>query len=381
MRGQWRFTPNDAWDINVTADYTKRDENCCSAVTTVRGLTADIVDRLAADEGVTRIADPEARQAWSNRGNEQHIKDQGVSAEVNWNTPWLGGATLTSITAARDWETVNGLDFDYSTADILYRVADRDESLSRFKQFSQEFRLTGSTDRVDWMVGLFYADEDITRNESYRIGKDYGQYLSSAILTSINPAFRNAPSSNSFLQEISGLPYSTGFGDLAALDHYDQNSKSIALFTNNSFHVTDAFDIIVGLRYTKEDKELDALYSNPSGGGHCGTLLTLAQTNPAVLAGRIAASLTARGVPFAQLPAATQQTIVSNVVGYSCLPWVNPLHNAASRDSHQESSEDEWSGTLKFAYRRTKTRCSTCPAHVATRLAASTWIACSRRPD
>jgi len=152
-------------------------------------------------------------------------------------------------------------------------------------------------------------------------------------------------------QEISGLPYSTGFGDLAALDHYDQNSKSIALFTNNSFHVTDAFDIIVGLRYTKEDKELDALYSNPSGGGHCGTLLTLAQTNPAVLAGRISASLTARGVPFAQLPPATQQTIVSNVVGYSCLPWVNPLHNAASRDSHQESSEDEWSGTLKFAYR------------------------------
>ena len=353
VRAQWRITPNDDLDINFIADATNRDENCCTAVTTVRGLTGDIVNRLASDEGVALSADPEARQAWSNRGTEQRIRDKGLSAEVNWNTPWFGGATLTSITAARDWKTVNGLDFDFSTADILYRNGIGDESFSGFKQFSQEFRLTGATERVDWMVGMFYSDEDIARNESYRIGSDYGAYLSSALLTSINPAFRNAPSSNTFIQEVTGLPYSVGFGNLSALDRYDQNAKSIALFTNNSFHVTEAFDIVLGLRYTKEDTELDSLYSNPSGGAACGTLLTMMQTaaGQAALAGRIGNSLTARNVPFALLPAATRQAIISNVVGYSCLPWVNPLHNAASRDSHQELSEKEWSGTLKFAWR------------------------------
>ncbi len=351
VRAQWRITPTENLDINFVADATKRDENCCTAVTTVRGYTGDIVNRLAADEGVALVADPEARHAWSNRGTEQRIRDKGLSAQIDWTTPWFGGATLTSITAARDWKTVNGLDFDFSSADILYRNGIGDESYSGFKQFSQEFRLTGATDRIDWMVGLFYADEDIGRNESYRLGSDYGAYLSSAILTSINPAFRNAPSSNTFIQEVTGLPYSVGFGNLGALDHYDQNAKSIALFTNNSFHVTEAFDIVLGLRYTKEDKELDAMYSNPSGGAACGTLLTLAQTNPALLATRISNSLTARGVPFAALPAQTKQTIINNVVGYSCLPWANPLHNAASRDSHQELSEKEWSGTLKFAWR------------------------------
>ena len=351
VRAQWRIAPNDDLDINFIADATRRDENCCTGVTTVRGLLGDVVDRLAADDGVARVADPEARQAWSNRDTGQQIRDKGLSGEVNWNTPWFGGATLTSITAVRDWETVNGLDFDFSTADILYRDGNRDESLSRFRQFSQEFRLTGSTERVDWMVGLFHSNEDITRNESYRIGSDYGAYLSSAILTTVNPAFRNAPSSDSFIQEVAGLPYGAGFGDLAALDHYEQNAKSTALFTNNSFHVTDAFDVVLGLRYTQEDKRLDSTYSNPSGGGICGTLLTLAQTNPAMLAGRIGGALTARGVPFAMLPAETQQTIVSNVVGYSCLPWVNPLHAAAGRDTRQERSEKEWSGTLKFAWR------------------------------
>jgi outer membrane receptor protein involved in Fe transport len=351
VRAQWRIAPSDTLDINFIADVSNRDENCCTAVTTVRGLTGDIIDRLAADEGVARVADPEARVAWSNRGTEQRIRDKGLSGEVNWTTPWFGEAVLTSITAARDWKTVNGLDFDYSSADILYRRGIGDESFSGFKQFSQEFRLTGATERVDWMVGAFYSNEDIERNESYRIGTDYGAYLSSAILSLINPAFRNVASSNSFVQEVTQLPYSTGFGNLSALDRYDQNAKSTALFTNNSFHVTDAFDIVLGLRYTNEDKELDSQYSNPSGGLACGTLLTLAQTAPATLAGRVAASLTARGVPFASLPAASQQSIISNLVGYTCLPWVNPQHNAASRDTHQERSEKEWSGTLKFAYR------------------------------
>lgn len=351
VRAQWRMEFSDTLDINFIADATKRDENCCSAVTTVRGLTADIVNRLAVDEGVALVANPEARRAYSNRGTEQRIRDKGLSAEVNWTSPWFGGATLTSITAARDWKAVNGLDFDYSTADVLYRNAVGDESFSGVKQFTQEFRLTGATDRVDWMVGAFYANEDIERNDSYRIGSDYGAYLSSAILTSINPAFRNAPSSNSFLQEVTGLPYSAGFGGLSALDRYDQNAKSLAVFTNNSFHLTEAFDIVLGLRYTKEDKQIDSQYSNPSGGAACGTLLNLAATNPALLAGRIGGSLTARGVPFAALPPATRQTIISNVVGFSCLPWVNPLHNAASRDTRQERSEKEWSGTLKFVWR------------------------------
>ena len=100
-----------------------------------------------------RSADPFARIAYSNRSTEQDIKDKGVAAEVNWITPWFNGATLTSITAQRDWQSINGLDFDFSSADILFRNADEDESFTGFETFSQEFRLTGATDSVDWMVG------------------------------------------------------------------------------------------------------------------------------------------------------------------------------------------------------------------------------------
>jgi outer membrane receptor protein involved in Fe transport len=338
LRGQLLFEPTDTLDINLTADFTSREENCCVGLTTVRGATAAIIDGLSPDEGVVPVADPFARVAYSNRSTEQDIKDKGVAAEVNWITPWFDGATLTSITAWRDWGSINGLDFDFSSADLLYRDAEEDESFTGFETFSQEFRLTGSTDSVDWMFGAFYSDEDLDRNETYRIGNGYEPYLSVALLSMINPALGRSPTAPLFLSQATGLPFGTVFAGFGADDVYRQNAKSAALFTNNTWHATDALDLTLGLRYTREDKELDSSYSNPNGSPGCSSMLA-----PGGQA-RVAQALLARGVPAAALP-----QVIPQVIGFSCLPWANPLHNG--RVTHQESEEKEWSGTLKAAYR------------------------------
>ncbi|MDR7134155.1 outer membrane receptor protein involved in Fe transport [Lysobacter niastensis] len=338
LRGQLLFEPTDTLDINLSADFTSREENCCVGLTTVRGATAAIIDSLSPDEGVAPVADPFARVAYSNRSTEQDIKDKGVAAEVNWITPWFDGATLTSITAWRDWGSINGLDFDFSSADLLYRNPEEDESFTGFETFSQEFRLTGSTDRVDWMFGAFYSDEDLDRNETYRIGSGYEPYLSVALLSMINPALGRSPTAPLFLSQASGRPPGTVFAGFGANDVYRQNAKSAALFTNNTWHATDALDLTLGLRYTREDKELDSNYANPNGSPGCSAML-----GPGGQA-RVAQALLARGVPAAALP-----QVIPQVIGFSCLPWANPLHNG--RVTHQESEEKEWSGTLKVAYR------------------------------
>jgi iron complex outermembrane recepter protein len=349
LRGQLLLEPTPDLDINLIADFTSREENCCVGLTTVRGATAPIIDALAADSGVVSVADPFARVAYSNRSTEQDIKDKGVSAEVNWISPWFGGATLTSITAMREWQSINGLDFDFSSADLLYRNADEDESLTRFETTTQELRLTGSTDRIDWMVGAFYSDEDLRRNETYRIGTAYEPYFSTALLALINPALAASPTAATFLSQTTGRPFGTAFVGLGANDRYLQNAKSTALFTNNTWRATEALDVTFGLRYTIEDKQLDSVYSNPNGGVGCASYFgPNGQVSPAAI-GRIATALTGRGLPFAALPAAQQQAIISNIVGFSCLPWANPLHNG--RATRQEREEKEWSGTLKAAYR------------------------------
>ena len=122
----------------------------------------------------------------------------------------------------------------------------------------------------------------------------------------------------------------------AAADTYEQNAKSFALFTNNTWHASDALDLTLGLRYTSEDKSLSSRYTNPNGGLGCASMLA----NPA----QVVAALVARGLTVAQASAAALQ-----VVGFSCLPWTNVRHNG--RHTEQDMSEGEWSGTLKAAYR------------------------------
>lgn len=350
IRAQLLLEPTDNLDINFIGDFTSREENCCSAVQTVVGSTAAIINGVGGPGSIPTVADPFARIAHSNRSTEQDMKDKGISAEVNWESPWFGGATLTSITALRDWQSINALDFDYTGADLLYRNANEDESLTRFETFSQEFRLTGATDSVDWMVGAFYADEDLTRHDSYSIGTGYEAFLSTALLARINPALAASPTAPLFLSQTTGRAFGTTFAPgLGALDRYDQNAKSLALFTNNTWHATDALDLTLGLRYTREKKTLDSVYSNPNGAPACASYFGPTGAPSAAAIGRIATALTTRGIPFAALPAAQQQALISNIIGFSCLPWANALHNG--RSTQQEREEKEWSGTLKAAYR------------------------------
>ena len=340
FRAQMLFEPTESVDINFAADFTERNEECCAGVTLIRGPTAAIVDALAPDSGVVAVADPFDRVAYSNRGTESEIDDSGLSAELNWITPWLNEATLTSITAYRDWQTINGADLDYSTADIWYRDFGPDQASDGFRTWTQELRFTGSTERFDWMGGLFYANEDLARNGQTLLGSAYEPYLSTALLGRVAGGFPpgtvNTANAATFFSQATGLPYGTSFVGDASDDRYDQNSKSLAFFTNNTWHATDALDLTLGLRYTSEEKEVDSRFRNPNGALGCSAALA----NPA----RVGGALAARGVPVGALGAT-----VPTVIGFMCLPWANPLF--ANRNTHQELDEDEWSGTLKAAYR------------------------------
>jgi iron complex outermembrane receptor protein len=139
-RFQLLLEPTDTLDILFTLDGSDRDENCCTGATIVRGPTAAILDALTpvpGDTGVSTVADPFARRAWSNRSTAQYIGDKGGSLQIDWDTGWFGNATLTSVTAQREWDSVNGLDFDFSTADLLYRNPEKSDNYSKFDTFSQ----------------------------------------------------------------------------------------------------------------------------------------------------------------------------------------------------------------------------------------------------
>ena len=340
LRGQLLLEPTENLDINFIADYTSREEECCTGVTTTRGGAAAIVDALAGGSGVIAVPDPSRRLTYSNRDTTSDVKEKGISAEVNWQSPWFGGATLTSVTAQRDWTAIAGADLDFSAADIWFRPFGKDSNSVDFKTFSQEFRLTGSTERVDWMAGLYYSDEDLVRHDSIHMGAAYEPYLSIALLNNIAASFPagviNTAGAATFLSQAAGRPYGTTFVGPGSNDVFNQNAKSSAVFTNLTFHATDALDLTLGLRYTREKKQVDTVLDNPNGSTGCAAGLG----NPA----QVGAALAGRGVPGPFIAA-----IVPTVIGYMCLPWTNLLQDGIA--SHQERDEKEWSGTFKAAYR------------------------------
>lgn len=329
VRGQLLFTPGEH-KIRVIADISKREEACCVSVQTRTGPTGAVINMLTAGQGIAATADPEARIAYANRDTSQKINDSGVSVEGNFKLD-LWDSTLTSVTGIRSWENNNGQDIDYTGADILYRRNNGDFS-AKFETFSQELRLSGGNDKLNWLVGGFYADEDLTRTDSYVYGTQYETYLSLLLSSQLLGASNATPLFVSALTgRAPGTSYTPGQG---ALDRYTQNAKSYALFTNHSYKFTEAFEVTLGLRYTSETKEMTAAYTNSDSGVGCASGLA----RSGLLGGTAAA-------PWSTMPLSVRQTVAGNL----CAFWGNANFN--NRTVAESKDEKEWSGTLKGAYR------------------------------
>ena len=308
-RGQLLFEPTSDLSIRIIGDYTWRKERCCGAVYVDNSVNSNIgnlnepadpllqpgaVPARTNDSGnniVNVLRDLGQDLGALNSGYRRDVsvtpgrdytgktKDWGLSGEINYD---FGAASLTSITAYRHYDSDQGGDIDYSTVDILYR--DPGGAGRRFKTFSQELRLNGNAfnDRLDWLVGAYYANEDLRVTDNLRFGEQYGRFATCRIVSPgglsalYSPANRSCvavgalpPASRPALfgaaspliwQAFDNLDSLNGLG--STQDTYNQKSRNWALFTHNIFHVTPQLDLTLGLRYTNEKKDFDATFGN-----------------------------------------------------------------------------------------------------------------------
>lgn len=361
-RGQLLILPSDDVSIRLIADYSKRDEYCCVSTQIRTGPTVAFINAVGGQQAAPAPGFgelPFSRTAYANRGTGQTMEDMGFSAEANIDIPsW--NATFTSLSSWRNWSGVNGMDLDYTTADLLYRVDDGGYGFE-LENLTQEFRLAGATDRLDWLVGAFMTRENIDRADSYWYGAGYTPFLSLLISSQLNAGSSAIPISPNIIgcitrpgttaQFLAGClatggmapsgptaPTGPGFGTGHGVqDHYSQTTESIAFFTNNTLHLTDKFDLTLGLRYTLDDKRLLGVQDNlGANGAACGGALG----NVAAMTGALMG---------AGLPAAAAQTTAGRLASNLCLPWANPLFD--NRRISENHDNGELSGTLKGSYR------------------------------
>ena len=312
VRGQLLFEPTSDLSFRLVGDYSKKDEACCAATF----VQPDFAPLARVSPGLDPFTRPTGGPALTSTDNpivpillglgqdpraltqstfdrdiyvtpgrsfEGETEDWGISGELNWD---FGNVTLTSITGYRQYSNFQASDTDYTQVDILYRAPGEDAGAREFKTFTQELRLNGSAfdDRLDWLVGAYYANEKLQTRDNLRFGEDYGTFANCRIVLAINPALANPSADNclganvAFLDgTVTGTPafgaatplIIAGMNNLAQIrdiggtgDVYNQKSENFAVFTHNIVHVTDTVDLTLGVRYTNETKDFDATFGN-----------------------------------------------------------------------------------------------------------------------
>jgi len=268
IRGQLLFEPADDLTIRLIADYNEIDEVCCSASSLVYGQASQVAIMVAADNGFdTTPVDPWARNLNMNFDPFNKLVGKGVSVQVDKD---LGYATLTSITSSRRQSLESNFDADFTAADILgdNRV-DYD-----FENLTQEFRLTSnSDDDLQWMVGMFYSDEDVHSERTVTYGDDVAPFAEFLIAGGLSAAGMggSVAAAGGGLNLVSFLLTSTpgtldGTAALADTwfrpntgnvdETFDMSAESLSIFTQMDYNLSDQLTVTLGLNYTEDEKDV-----------------------------------------------------------------------------------------------------------------------------
>ncbi|HEX6741862.1 MAG TPA: TonB-dependent receptor [Sphingomicrobium sp.] len=351
-RGQVLFQPNDDLSIRLIGDWSQRREECCAApylrahdTIASGGSVIEAPSTIATIErGLGAIINDDTFRRHVSitpgRSYNSDVDDGGISGEIVYD---FGGAELTSISAYRYNKYIRGQDADFNNLDILFRDGSGG-AFNRFKTLTEELRLQGNAfgNRLDWLVGGYYANEKLGLKDNLAYGKDYARYANCLVANSFaqglianpNPAAQALGASlvqpgaagggTCFNQATAGTivgllpaaqqtvfrafarlaPFNaatftnSGFANLASPtrtlngvgvnDFYDQSSNNWALFTHNIFSITDRLKLTVGARYTHEKKKLDADLTDNNilctlfSGGALASLQTLPCVSPSV---------------------------------------------------------------------------------------------------
>jgi iron complex outermembrane recepter protein len=246
LRGQLLFEPSDRVSVRVIGDYSKLNEACCAAPfflynTAIEGAVPFVFPG-------TNIVPPTPfeRQVAFDGNLLTEQETYGFSGEVNVD---LGYAELTSITAYRDFDETSDIDADFLELDL----SGINTNFDTYSTFTQELRLTSTGDnRIDWMLGAFYFNQDLTHDRVSTFGTDTRTFFDTILaggaistLEGILTAF-GAATPGSFFAPGNGLQQ----------ELFTQDDESIAVFGTVDFHATDALTVTGGIRWETETKEV-----------------------------------------------------------------------------------------------------------------------------
>jgi len=207
------------WDVTesvsagYTFDYSDQDNNPRLGQLTQTSSNSFLSAPAFLQQGAYLTQDDKrADKASNDWAVQEKAESYGHALDIAWSGDDI---SLRSITSYRELDFNDLIDIDGSPVDIFHSGRDVD-----YTAFSQELQLTGSLSQLDYVVGLYYFDEDAD------------------VLNPIN------------FFGVFGIPTSD--------NAYGLDNNSMAVFGQADWRpamFNDKLTITAGLRWTEEDKD------------------------------------------------------------------------------------------------------------------------------
>lgn len=202
--GHYYYDKSDGVGAYLLTDYTTNASGTIAADTNTRATGWGVSDAFAAETGLST-------------GDKPFRDNEGYGANIRIDYD-LGPATITSLTSYEKLSRREFNDWDGTSVNAAETLFNSEPSV-----FSQELRLTSDADEnaaLNWIVGAYYADED--------------------------------------LSEVYQSDFQDSFG-LTARTPYEQTARTLAIFGQADYAISERLGVTVGLRYEDEDRDLVSL--------------------------------------------------------------------------------------------------------------------------
>lgn len=233
-RVQALYTPREHIALRVIADASGLDEHCCAVGSWLNNVEAQRLPEgtapkpgtdarvLALGGTVLPQQDFYDRVTSLSELSRSSNDEAGLSAQFDMD---LGESRLASISAYREYSLDDAGDADFTDLDVLLGRYELDQS-----QWSQEFRLSGVDDTLDYVAGLFWFHNQVDSESSVIAGADTGALL--------------------------GLPTAALPAGSAATTRASQDNTAVAVFGQAEVALAPELSLTVGARWTREEKQL-----------------------------------------------------------------------------------------------------------------------------
>lgn len=347
VRGQLFITPSDNTEVRIIADWDKIDENCCGVN---NFFQSDLEKFVNSQTGAQVIANnPLSLNSLGNFVPTNQITNRGLSVQVDHD---FESFSVTSITSKRHADSFFNIDADFTSADYITNPID-----AQIDTFTQELRFTSlGGDNFDWMVGLFYFDEQIDHSNELTYGDGFRPFADALTVAA------GAPNALAGIEAALGLPVGLAFfnADSRVREEATLDNQAASLFGQFDYHFNDKLTATVGLNYTRDKKQATLVQTHSD----AFSSVDLVQLGFGGLFGALSGGLAPTPANFAAAPAAFAQAqalstvpcsattgpACNSLLGLQALQFLPPAQAYPNEFEDGRSNDKELTYTVRLSY-------------------------------